>query len=218
MCSWYGQQFSKECHGKAWSRTDWTLALYYAMVARTCGFWRDAHRERKGKHHTADIGTQAATATAIRTFFENVEGEMARWTSSAGVECGASALTARAGLRVSCNETMCIGDVGLGSPAPPANFLCHVLVVSSRQGRLLRVTYFHCTGLIVASRFKTRAKQHIQCPQPPMPCSDLTKTRRNSVPSSVVHILLMRVNSDFCCFCSDSFNLLATKLISQESG
>ena len=58
----------------------------------------------------------------------------------------------------------------------------------------------------------------LPCLQPPMPCSDLTKTRRNSVPSSVVHILLMRVNSDFCCLCSDCFHLLATRLISQDSG
>ena len=43
---------------------------------------------------TGQTGTQAATATVLRTFLENVEDEMARWTSSAGVECGASALTA----------------------------------------------------------------------------------------------------------------------------
>ena len=29
------------------------------MVLRTCGFWRNANRETKREHNTADIGTKA---------------------------------------------------------------------------------------------------------------------------------------------------------------
>ena len=75
-------------------RTDWTPALSYAMVARTCVFWRDAHRKMKGKaqhgRHRHAVGDCNCTSKT----FENVEDDMARWTSSAGVECRASALTA----------------------------------------------------------------------------------------------------------------------------
>ena len=62
MCSRYGQQFSEEYHGKTWSRTNWTFALSYAVVAGTFESGEIRIEKRKGEHNTADIGTKAVSA------------------------------------------------------------------------------------------------------------------------------------------------------------
>ena len=63
-------------------------------VARTCGFWRDSQRETKGRAQHGRHRHEGGDCSSTSHTTENVEDGMARWSPSAGVECGASAGTA----------------------------------------------------------------------------------------------------------------------------
>ena len=69
-------------------------ALSYAVVARTCGHWRNANRETKGKSQHGRHWHQASDCTNAQGTREKVEDGMARWTSPASVERRAFVVTA----------------------------------------------------------------------------------------------------------------------------
>ena len=56
--------------------------------------------KRKGEHNTTDHWHEGSDCSKAQETLENVDDGVARWTSSTSVECGAFAVTARAGLRV----------------------------------------------------------------------------------------------------------------------
>ena len=45
MCIRYGQQFSKEYHGKTWDRTNQTSIVFHVPASKTCGLRLDSHKE-----------------------------------------------------------------------------------------------------------------------------------------------------------------------------
>ena len=61
--------------------------------------------KRKGEHKTADIGTKLVTAAVLRKQVKTLKMGWRDGRPPIGVECGALAVTASAGLRMSCNET-----------------------------------------------------------------------------------------------------------------
>ena len=60
---------------ETWSRTDSTSALSYAVVARTCGLWRNAHRETKGRAQHGRHCTKAVTAPVLRKHLKTLKME-----------------------------------------------------------------------------------------------------------------------------------------------